>query len=78
MEKERIVYSKDVSIVRQSAIKISLEFCKVHGIAPSFKQLRRLTDIFCEEALMAPDDEFNISVSKVDEWIIAEKAKLVK
>ena len=75
---ERIVYSKDIQITRQSSIKIALEFCKVHGIAPSFKQLRRLTDLFCEEALMAPDDEFNENVSKLDLWVIEQKAKLGK
>ena len=66
---ERIIYSKDVSIVRQSSIKIALKFCQTHGIKPTFKELRRLTDLFCEEALMAPDDEFKESVSKIDEWV---------
>lgn len=75
---ERIIYSKDVSIVRQSSIKIALKFCQTHGIAPSFKQLRRLTDLFCEEALMAPDDEFNKTVDKLDLWVIEQKAKLEK
>lgn len=75
---ERIVYSKDVSIVRQSAIKISLAFCQTHGIAPTFKQLRKLTDLFAEEALMAPDDEFNENVNKLDLWVIEQKAKLGK
>jgi hypothetical protein len=75
---ERTIYSKDVSIVRQSSIKIALKFCQTHGIAPSFKQLRRLTDLFCEEALMAPDEEFNENVSKVDLWILEQKAKLGK
>lgn len=72
---ERINWSKDISIVRQSAIKISLEFCKAHGVAPSLKELLRLTDIFAEDALMSPDEEFKQSVVKIDKWIEEKKKK---
>jgi len=70
MTEERKVYSKDVSIVRQSGIKISLEFCKVHGIKPTLKELLRLTDVFAEDCLMAPDKEFKETVKKIDEWVV--------
>lgn len=66
---DRTVWSKEVSIVRQSAVKISLEFCKVHGIAPTLKELLRLTDLLAEDALMAPNDEFKKNVEKVDLWV---------
>jgi hypothetical protein len=70
---ERTNWSKDVSIVRQSAIKISLEFCKVHNVAPTLKELLRLTDILAEDALMAPDDNFKKQIEKVDTWIAQKK-----
>ena len=66
---ERTIWSKDVSIVCQSAIKISLEFCKVHGIKPTLKELLRLTDVLAEDALMAPDKEFKNTIKKIDEWV---------
>lgn len=72
---ERVAYSKDVSIVRQSSIKISLEFCKVHNIAPTLKELLRLTDILAEEALLLPDQEFKDTVAKIDKWVEDHKKK---
>lgn len=65
--------SKDVSIVRQSGVKIALEFCKVHGIEPSLKELFRLTDIFAQDALVLHDDEFKNDIKNVDKWV--EKRK---
>jgi len=67
MERSNLI--KDISIVRQSSVKISLEFCKVHGIKPSLKELLRLTDVFSEDALLSPDQEFKDTVNKVDEWV---------
>lgn len=72
---ERGVWSKDISIVRQSAIKISLEFCKVHNIAPTLKELLRLTDVMAEDALLKPDDEFKKTVANVDKWVEDKKKK---
>ena len=71
---ERKVWSKDVSIVRQSSIKISLEFCKVHGIKPTLKELLRLTDVFAEDALLEPDMEFKQTIKKIDVWVIKNKS----
>ena len=71
---ERKVWSKDVSIVRQSSIKISLEFCKVHHIAPTLKELLRLTDVLAEDALMSPDKEFKQTIKKIDEWVVKNKS----
>jgi hypothetical protein len=70
---ERQNLIKDISIVRQSSIKIALEFCKVHGIQPSMKELIRLTDIFAEDALLTPDKQFKESVKKIDEWVVSKK-----
>ena len=70
---ERQNLIKDLSIVRQSSIKIALEFCKVHGIQPSMKELIRLTDIFAEDALLTPDKQFKESVKKIDEWVVSKK-----
>ena len=70
---ERQNLIKDISIVRQSAIKISLEFCKVHGIQPTLKELLRLTDIFSQDALLTPDKQFKESVKKIDEWVVLKK-----
>lgn len=72
---ERKNLIKDISIVRQSAIKISLEFCKVHNVAPTLKELLRITDIFSEDALLTPDDSFKESVAKIDKWIEDKKKK---
>ena len=65
--------SKDVSIVRQSGVKISLEFCKIHGIQPSLRELFRLTDIFAQDALVLSNKDFRKQVKKVDEWILTKK-----
>jgi len=72
---ERLSYSKDISIVRQSSIKISLEFCKVHGIAPTLKELLRLTDVLAEDALLLPDQEFKDTIAKIDKWVEDHKKK---
>ena len=69
--------SKDVSIVRQSGVKIALEFCKVHQITPTLRELFRLTDIFAQDALMLSDKDFRKQVKKVDEWIITKKHEAI-
>ena len=61
--------TREVSIARQSGIKIALEFCKIHGIEPTLKELFRLTDIFAQDALMLSDNEFKKDVKNVDNWI---------
>jgi hypothetical protein len=73
MERNNLI--KDISIVRQSSIKIALEFCKVHGIQPTMKELIRLTDVFAEDSLLTPDDEFKKTVDKIDIWVISKKKK---
>ena len=65
--------SKDVSIVRQSGVKIALEFCKVHGIEPTLKELFRLTDIFAQDALVLHDNEFKTDIKNVDKWLKEKK-----
>lgn len=70
---ERTNWSKEISIVRQSGVKIALEFCKVHNIQPTLKELFRLTDIFAEDCLLTPDEDFKKSVEKVDTWIAQKK-----
>lgn len=72
-EEERKNWSKEISIVRQSAVKISLEFCKAHNIQPSLKELLRLTDIFAEDAILVPNKEFKETIKKIDEWIEEKK-----
>ena len=74
-EEERKFWAKELSIARQSSIKLSLELCKVHGIAPSVKELIRLTDFFAEDALLAPNQEFKDNMVKIDEWIKKKKEK---
>jgi hypothetical protein len=66
---ERTNLIKELSIARQSGIKIALEFCKVHGIKPTMRQLLKLTDLFAEDCLLSPDDDFNERVKKTDEWV---------
>lgn len=70
---ERNNLIKDISIVRQSSVKISLEFYKVHNIVPTLQQLLKLTDLFAEDALLQPDDDFRERVKKTDEWLAAKK-----
>jgi hypothetical protein len=78
MSEERKVWAKELSIARQSAIKISLEFCKVHGIIPTLKELIRLTDVLAEDCILIPNDEFKKTIEKVDKWVIDKKAEAKK
>lgn len=71
MERGNLI--KDISIVRQSSIKIALEFCKVHNIAPTMKELLRLTDVFAEDALLQPDESFKETVKNIDAWVLTKK-----
>lgn len=72
-EEERKNWSKEISIARQSGIKIALEFCKVHNIQPTLKELFRLTDVMAEDCLLTPDNKFKETVKKIDEWVITKK-----
>lgn len=71
---ERTNLIKELSIARQSGIKIALEFYKVHNIQPTLQQLLKLTDLLAEDCLLTADDDFKERVKKTDAWI-AEKKK---
>mgnify|MGYP000897899425 CR=1 FL=1 len=75
VKEERKIWVKDIQIVRQSSVKIALEFCKVHGIQPTLRELFRLTDIFAENALVKPNNETKITIARTDKWIEEKKKK---
>jgi len=74
---ERKNLDREVSIARQSQSKLALEFCVIHGIKPSLRELMRLTDVLAESVLLTSDNELKETIKKIDLWI-EEKKKSVK
>jgi len=72
-KKERQNLSRELSIARQSAIKIGLEFLKCHDVCPTLQELLRLTDVIAEDCLLTPDAEYKKTVKKIDQWIVSKK-----
>ena len=69
--------SREISISRQSALKASIEICKMNGIQPTIRELFRLTDIIATDSLLTPNDEFKEEVKKCDKWISDKRTNKV-
>jgi hypothetical protein len=70
---ERKNLERELSIARQSALKASIELCRLNGIQPKLTELFRLTDIIAVDCLLTPDEEFRTQVKKVDAWILKNR-----
>ena len=67
------IYSKEVQIMRQSQIKLALDFVNSHKIDVSLEILLGITDILVQSSLMPVDDELRNRIRKLDEWILKQK-----
>lgn len=63
-------YSRDIQILRQSQIKLALEYITNKGVSVSVEELQRITDVFVECCLRPMDNDLKERIKKLDNWII--------
>jgi hypothetical protein len=68
-------YSKDIQILRQSQIKLVLEYFNSLDLILSVEELQRVTDVFVECCLRPQDKDLKDRIKSLDIWI---SDKLVK
>lgn len=66
-------YSKDIQILRQSQIKLALEYLQNEGIHPTVKELLHVTEVFVELCLRPMDDDLKTRVKNLDKWVNDKK-----
>jgi hypothetical protein len=66
-------HSKDIQIIRQSQIKLAMEFLSNHGIICGVEELQRVTDVFVECCLRPTDIDLKNRIRELDKWIIKKK-----
>mgnify|MGYP006268244249 CR=1 FL=1 len=66
-------YSRELQIMRQSQIKMALEYVSSVGINVSVEELNRITEIFVELCLRPADDDLKKRVKALDKWILEKK-----
>lgn len=62
-------YSRDIQILRQSQIKLALEYLTHKNISVSVEELQRITDVFVECCLRPIDTDLKERIKKLDNWI---------
>jgi hypothetical protein len=75
MEKE--FYSREMQILKQSQIKIALEYVTTIGVTLSVKELHFVTEIFIEMCLKPLDDDMKVKINKLDKWLMEKKQKQI-
>jgi hypothetical protein len=63
-------YSKDIQILRQSQIKLVLEYLTEKNINVTVEELQRVTDVFVECCLRPIDNDLKDRIKKLDNWIL--------
>lgn len=66
-------YSRDVQILRQSQIKLVLEYLTTMNVQVSVEELQRITDIFVEYGLKPADEDLIKKVKSLDKWLEQKK-----
>ena len=66
-------YNKDVQILRQSQIKLALEYLQYEGIHVTIKELQQITDVFVELTLRPMDKDLKDRVKALDNWLKEKK-----
>ena len=66
-------YSREIQIMRQSQIKMSLDYLSSVGVSVSVEELDRITDLFVELCLRPKDDELRKRIKSLDKWILEKK-----
>ena len=59
--------------MRQSQIKMSLDYLSSVGVSVSVEELDRITDLFVELCLRPKDDELRKRIKSLDKWIQEKK-----
>jgi len=62
-------HSKDVQILRQSQIKLVLEYFNSIGLTVTVEELQRVTDVFVECCLRPADDDLKNRIKSLDKWV---------
>jgi len=62
-------HSKDVQILRQSQIKLVLEYFNSVGLTVTVEELQRVTDVFVECCLRPTDDDLKNRIKSLDKWV---------
>lgn len=70
---ERTPYNKDIQILRQSQVKLALEYCNSIGIKLTMAELLRMTDILVESCLFSMDKDLKDRVKKLDDFLETKK-----
>lgn len=66
-------YSRDIQILRQSQIKMVLEYTNSVGVKITVEELQRITDIFVECCLRPQDNDLKERIKKLDKWLEEKK-----
>lgn len=62
-------HSKDIQILRQSQIKLVLEYFNSVGLTVTVEELQRVTDVFVECCLRPTDDDLKNRIKSLDKWV---------
>ena len=66
-------YSRDIQILRQSQIKMVLEYTNSVGVKITVEELQRITDIFVECCLRPQDNDLKERIKKLNKWLEEKK-----
>ena len=66
-------YSKEIQILRQSQIKLALDYVNTVGVKVTIEELQRITDILVECCLRPQDDDLKKRIKGFDKWIEQKK-----
>ena len=59
-------YSREIQIMRQSQIKMALDYLSSVGVSVTVEELDRITDLFVELCLRPKDDELR---KRLEPWV---------
>ena len=68
-------YSREMTIMRQSQIKMALEYVTSVGVTVTLEELDRITELFVELCMRPKDDELKKRIKSLDKWLEEKKQK---
>jgi hypothetical protein len=66
-------YSREMTIMRQSQIKMALEYVTSVGVTVTLEELDRITELFVELCLRPKDDDLKKRIKALDKWLEEKK-----
>jgi hypothetical protein len=68
-------YSRDMTIMRQSQIKMALEYVTSVGVTVTLEELDRITELFVELCMRPKDEDLKKRIKSLDKWLEEKKQK---